>query len=187
MTEARSQHRSVGEHHWRATTRIGPDIRLGNSTKNAARMKVITVMSQIQIPPKEMQNRLRRASNIDSGASIHMEISSLTASKNITERTSECTLGRQTADGFVEVFTKAPVHIKQLGTKLRVYLAEDSPSVLSLGRLCNEVEYSYSWPPSVRGLCIARRQYSSSCVSAVVLILGGSPTSWKLMSSTENR
>ena len=109
-------------------------------------MKDIIVMSQIQFPPKEIQNGLHRASNIDSGASIHMEISSLTASENTTERTSECTL-RQTADGLVEAFTKAPVLIKELGIQLRVYLVEDSPSVLSLGRLCNEVEYSYSWPP----------------------------------------
>ena len=40
---------------------------------------------------------------------------------------------------------EARVHIRELGTHLSVKLVEDSPSVLSLGRLCDELETSHSW------------------------------------------
>ena len=46
----------------------------------------------------------------------------------------------QTADGFVVSTLKARVHVKELGINLRVSLLEESsPSVLSLGRFCNEL------------------------------------------------
>ena len=41
----------------------------------------------------------------------------------------------------------ASVHIQELGSYLCVKLVEDSLSVLSLGRLCDELEYSFSWQP----------------------------------------
>ena len=40
----------------------------------------------------------------------------------------------------------AQVQRKELGVNLWVHLVEDSPSVLSLGRLCNELDCSYSRP-----------------------------------------
>ena len=43
--------------------------------------------------------------------------------------------------------TQANIYIKELGTYLLAQLVAESPSVLSLCRLCNEQENSNSWPP----------------------------------------
>ena len=42
--------------------------------------------------------------------------------------------------------TQAKVYIKELGANLWEHLVEDSPSVPSLGRPCNELGSSFSWP-----------------------------------------
>ena len=64
---------------------------------------------------------------------------------NRSIRQSSKILDIQTANGVVVSDTQATVYIKELGASLWVHLVEDSPSVL-LGRLCNELGYSYWWP-----------------------------------------
>ena len=65
--------------------------------------------------------------------------SSLNYKEKNTIRLSNKILGIQTATGIVVSDAQATVHIKGLGAYPCVYLVEDSPSVLSLGRLCNEL------------------------------------------------
>ena len=55
-------------------------------------------------------------------------------------------LSSPTASGIVVSDTQAKVYIEELGAYLWVHLVKDSPSVLSLGRPNNELDYSYSWP-----------------------------------------
>ena len=52
----------------------------------------------------------------------------------------------QTANGIVVSDTQVKVYTNDLDAYLWVHLVEDAPSALSLGRLCDELGYSYSWP-----------------------------------------
>ena len=51
----------------------------------------------------------------------------------------------QIANDIVVSDTHAKVYINELGASLWIHVVKDSPSVLSLGRPCNELCY-YSWP-----------------------------------------
>ena len=48
------------------------------------------------------------------------------------------------ASDIVRSTNEAKIYIEELGTFLCVKSVEDSPSVLSLGRLCDEVDCPYS-------------------------------------------
>ena len=63
-----------------------------------------------------------------------------------TIRQSSTNLDILIASGVVVSDTQAKVYIKELGAYLWVHLVENLPSMLSMGRLCNEVGYSCSWP-----------------------------------------
>ena len=70
---------------------------------------------------------------VDSVASSHtMRLSSVNKKEKKTIR-------RSVTDA------QAKVYSKDFGAYLWIHLVKDSPSVLTLGRLCNELGYSYSW------------------------------------------
>ena len=73
-------------------------------------------------------------------------LSSLNHKEKKTPRQSNNILDVQIANSIMVSDTQANVYIKELGANLWEYLVEDSPSVPSLGRLCNELGSSYSWP-----------------------------------------
>ena len=50
-----------------------------------------------------------------------------------------------TANGEVQTNEEATVYVKELDIFLTVKLLEDTPAVLSLGKLCEEHGYSYEW------------------------------------------
>ena len=76
-----------------------------------------------------------RMSMDDSGASLQMMgSSSLNDKEKKTIRQSSTILDIQTANGIVVSDTQAKVYIKEFGACPWVHLVEDSPSVLSLGR-----------------------------------------------------
>ena len=50
-----------------------------------------------------------------------------------------------TTNGEVQTNEEATVYIKELGIFLTMELLEDTPAVLSLGKLCDEHGYSYEW------------------------------------------
>ena len=75
-----------------------------------------------------------------------MGLSSLNCKEKKTIRQSSATLHIQTVYGSVVSDTQAKVYIKEVGAYLLVHSVKDSLSVLLLGRLCNELGYSYSWP-----------------------------------------
>ena len=75
---------------------------------------------------------------VDSGASVHMMgFSSLNCAEKQTIRQSSKILDNQTASGIVVSDTQAKVYNMELGAYLWTHLVKGSPSVLSLGRLCN--------------------------------------------------
>ena len=84
---------------------------------------------------------------VESGASLHvMWLSSLNNEEKKHIRPISKTVDIQTANGIVVSDTQAKVNIKERGAYLWVDLVKDSQSVLSLGRLCNELGDSYPWP-----------------------------------------
>ena len=50
-----------------------------------------------------------------------------------------------TANGEVQTHEEATVYVKELDIFLTMKLLENTPAVLSLGKLCDENGYSYEW------------------------------------------
>ena len=50
-----------------------------------------------------------------------------------------------TANGEVQTNEEATVYVKELVIFLTMKVLEDTPAVLSLGKLCDEHGYSYEW------------------------------------------
>ena len=50
-----------------------------------------------------------------------------------------------TANGEVQTHEEAAVYVKELDTFLTMKVLENTPAVLSLGKLCDENGYSYEW------------------------------------------
>ena len=50
-----------------------------------------------------------------------------------------------TANGEVQTHEEATVYVKELDIFLTMKVLEDTPAVLSLGKLCDEHGYSYEW------------------------------------------
>ena len=50
-----------------------------------------------------------------------------------------------TASGEVQTHEEATVYVKELDIFLTMKVLEDTPAVLSLGKLCDENGYSYEW------------------------------------------
>ena len=50
-----------------------------------------------------------------------------------------------TANGEVQTHEEATVYVKELDIFLTLKVLEDTPAVLSLGKLCDEHGYSYGW------------------------------------------
>ena len=50
-----------------------------------------------------------------------------------------------TASGEVQTHEEATVYVKELKKFLTMKVLEDTPVVLSLGKLCDEHGYSYEW------------------------------------------
>ena len=101
------------------------------------------------------ENRCLPASNlkpeerefvVDSRASMHMiskkdlnsaEMDTLTKSRSPTTVI--------TANGEVQTHEEATVYVKELDVFLTMKVLENTPAVLSLGKLCDENGYSYEW------------------------------------------
>ena len=50
-----------------------------------------------------------------------------------------------TANGEVQTYEEAIVYVKELDIFLTMKVLENTPAVLSLGKLCDENGYSYEW------------------------------------------
>ena len=50
-----------------------------------------------------------------------------------------------TANGEVQTHEEATVYVKELDLFLTMKVLENTPAVLSLGKLCDEHGYSYEW------------------------------------------
>ena len=87
-----------------------------------------------------------RAFVVDSRASMHMlSKKDLNSAELDTSTTSRSPTTVRTANGEVQTHEEATVYVKELDIFLTMKVLEDTPAVLTLGKLCDEHGYSYEW------------------------------------------
>ena len=83
---------------------------------------------------------------VDSGASMHMiskkDLNSVELETVTTSRSPTTVI---TANGEVQTHEEATEYVKELDIFLTMKVLEDTPAVLSRGKLCDEHGYSYEW------------------------------------------
>ena len=83
---------------------------------------------------------------VDSGASMHMISKKDLSDAEMDTLTKSCSLTIViTANGEVQTHEQATVYVKELDIFLTMKVLENTPAVLSLGKLCDENGYSYEW------------------------------------------
>ena len=83
---------------------------------------------------------------VDSGASMHMISKKDLSDAEMDTLTKSCSPTIViTANGEVQTHEEATVYVKELDIFLTMKVLEDTPAVLSLGKLCDEHGYSYEW------------------------------------------
>ena len=83
---------------------------------------------------------------VDSGASMHMISKKDLCDSEMDTLTKSCSPTIViTANGEVQTQEEAIVYVKELGIFLTMKVLENTPAVLSLGKLCGENGYSYEW------------------------------------------
>ena len=82
---------------------------------------------------------------VDSGASMHMISKKDLSDAEMDTLTKSCSLIVITANGEVQTHEEATVYVKELDIFLTMKVLDNTPAVLSLGKLCDENGYSYEW------------------------------------------
>ena len=83
---------------------------------------------------------------VDSGASMHMISKKDLSEAEMDTLTKSCSPTTViTANGEVQTQEEAIVYVKELDMFLTMKVFENTPAVLSLGKLCDENGYSYEW------------------------------------------
>ena len=83
---------------------------------------------------------------VDSGASVHMVSKrDLNSAELETMRISKNPTTVMTANGEVQKRKEATVYVKELDLFVTVMLLEETPAVLSLGKLCEDHGKTYHW------------------------------------------
>ena len=83
---------------------------------------------------------------VDSGASMHMISKKDLSNAEMDTLTKSCSPTIViTANGEVQTHEEAIVYVKELDIFLTMIVLENTPAVLSLGKLCDENGYSYEW------------------------------------------
>ena len=101
------------------------------------------------LPAPSVIKREERAFVVDSGAPMHMlSRKDLNSAESETIRVSKSPTTVITANGEVHTKEEATVHVKEFDLFMTVRLLEDTPDVLSLGKLCQDHGYSYEWTRS---------------------------------------
>ena len=83
---------------------------------------------------------------VDSGASMHMISKKDLSNAEMDTLTKSCSPAIViAANGEVQAHEEAIVYVKELGIFLTMKVLENTPAVLSLGKVCEENGYSYEW------------------------------------------
>ena len=86
---------------------------------------------------------------VDSGAGLHtVSKKDLNSAELETMRISRNPTTVMTANGEAQTREEATVYVKELDLFVTVMLLEETPAVLSLGKLCEDHGYTYHWTSS---------------------------------------
>ena len=97
------------------------------------------------LPPSTLQLE-EREFVVDSGASMHMISKKDLIDAELDTLTKSCSPTiLLTANGEVQTHEEAIVYVKELDSFLTTKVLENTPAVLSLGKLCDENGHSYEW------------------------------------------
>ena len=137
--EDRSQEETEWQEHWarEATWKLAKKI-LKLKEEHKSTFFSPTEKWCLSCPSKIKQEE--REFIVDSGASMHM-----ISRKDWTVTTSRCPMTVTTDNGEVQTHEEATVYVKELDIFFTVKLLEDTPAVLSRGKLCEDHGYSYEW------------------------------------------
>ena len=83
---------------------------------------------------------------VDSGASMHMISKKDLSNAEMDTLTKSCSPTKViTANGEVQTHEEAIVYVKELDIFVTMKVIENTPAVLSFGKLCDQNGYSYEW------------------------------------------
>ena len=89
-----------------------------------------------------------------------------------------------TANGEVQTHEEATVYVKELDIFLTMKILENTPAVLSLGKLCDENGYSYEWINGQKPHLIKKRDSDCNTENFVPIVVPGLSSSSSGSSST---
>ena len=102
--------------------------------------------SENRCPPASNLKPEQREFVVDSGASMHMISRKDLNDAEMDTLTKSCSPTIViTANGEVQTHEEATVYVKELDIFLTVKVLENTPAVLSLGKLCDEKRYFGEW------------------------------------------
>ena len=96
--------------------------------------------------PHPQESRRKESFVVDSGASMrNISRKDLNKAELETVRVSKSPTTVVTANGDVLTEEKATVYVRELDLFVTVKILEDTPAVLSHGKLCEDHGYNYHW------------------------------------------
>ena len=101
----------------------------------------------------------------------------LSSDKFETLRRSRTSTVVVTAKGEVRTIEEAQAYVHDLDLSVTVQLLDDTPAILSLGKFCEEIGYSYEWSkrfkttadPKWEEITLQNGQFRTSCFSWIVV------------------
>ena len=129
-----------------------PEARLGillktfTSSKKKTRLHSTFPRRNGYLPAASTKEPEEREFVVDSGASMQMVSKrDLSSAELETMKTSRSPMTVMTANGEVQTKEEATENVKQLVLFVEVLLLEETPAVLTLGKLCEDHGYTYHW------------------------------------------
>ena len=140
--------RSQEETEWQEQGALEASWKLAKSVLNLKEQERATFFSPSEnwcLPASNLKIE-KREFVVDSGASMHMISKKDLKSAEMDTLTKSCSPTIViTANGEVQTHEEATVYVKEFEKFLTVKVLENTPAVLSLGKLCDENGYSYEW------------------------------------------
>ena len=140
--------RSQEETEWQEQGALEASWKLAKSVQNLKEQERATFFSSPEnlcLPASTLKPE-EREFVVDSGASMHMISKKDLSNAEMNTLTKSCIPTIViTANGEVQTHEEAIVYVKELGIFLTMKVFENTPAVLSLGKLCDENGYSYEW------------------------------------------
>ena len=139
QAETECQERCAREAAWRLAKSI---LKLKEKNKAA----FLSPSENLCLPAPSNIKPEEREFVVDSGASMYIISKKVLISAEMDTLTKSCSPAIViTANGEVQTHEEATVYVKESDVFLTMKVLEDTPAVLSLGKLCDEHGYSYEW------------------------------------------